>query len=456
MFSAAGVGWVLALLAVIGLVIQATKHRRKCEKLEKSNETIVSDLRGAVDARDEKISAITAALTESTTAGATLSANNRRLENELAIKNQELTANAEQIVKLEATVAEEAARKAELARPTSHVPRPRSPFEIQYTDECLLTKLLPEALRYLSESVAYRLAIVAPKNAQVHLIEEPKGDIVTCLVTRQESSPVADARKWFTGVYDEHQNLLSLKEEAKLFAVKVHLVTGHIEHLSMSECAHLARDFIHLLATGGASMLRILAGMSVSIKMDSLGRKSDHIILLLDSAQMGRLNGIFLGAGEQYRQDTIDQNRIMPLRQELLELECELLAELRCRLVSAPDVRGFQLKWGQTWRSSREAFFDSHFRGGVGKIRMAIEAFLIDLILVQDTDSRQHFFSYTVVQQAKELGKITKMLGAQLLVVEDKDRVQEVQALYRLCQQFQILLEHLVLPSAGWELASAG
>jgi hypothetical protein len=378
------------------------------------------------------------------TAVATLSANNGRLADELATKNQELTGNVEKIVKLEAAVAEEAARKAELARPTPHVPRPRSPFEIQYTDECLLTKLLPEALRYLKESVAYRLAIVAPENTQVHLIEEPKGDIVTCVVTRQDSSPVADACKWFTGVYDEHQNLLALKEEAKLFAVKVHLATGHIEHLSMSECAHLAGDFVHLLATGGASMLRILAGMSLSVQVDSLGRQSDHIILLLDSAQMGRLNGIFVGAGEQYRQDTIDQNRIMPLRQKLLELECELLAELRGRLWSAPDVRAFRIKWGQTRRSSREAFFDRHFRGGVGKIRMAIEAFLIDLILVQDTDSREHFFSYTVVQQAKELGKVTKILGAQLLVIEDKDRVQETQALYHLCEQFQILLDHLV------------
>jgi hypothetical protein len=305
------------------------------------------------------------------------------------------------------------------------VPRPRSPFEIQYTDELLLTKLLPEALRYLSESVAYRLAIVAPENTQVRLIEEPKGDIVTCLPTCQEGSPVADARQWFSGVYDERQNLLSLKEEAKLFAVRVHVATGHIEHLSIGECAHLTRDFVNLLATGAASMLRILAGMSLSVKMDSLGRKSDHIILLLNSAQMGRLNGIFLGAGEQYRQDTIDQSRIMPLRQELLELECELLAELRCRLVSAPDVRAFQLRWRQMRRSSREAFYDSHFRCGVGKIRMVIEAFVIDLILVQDTDSREHFFPYTVVQQAKELGKITNILGAQLLVIEDKDRVQD-------------------------------
>jgi hypothetical protein len=228
------------------------------------------------------------------------------------------------------------------------------------------------------------------------------------VVTRQEGSLSGDARRWFSGVDSEHQHLLSLKEEAKLFAVKIHLATGHLEHLNVTECADLARDFVHLLATGGTSMLRILSSMSMSIKLDTLGRKSDHIIVLLNTVQIGRLNGIFLGAGEQYRHDTIDQARIMPLRQELLELECEILAELRGRLATAPDVQTFQIKWGQMKRSSREAFYNSHFLDAVGKIRLAIEAFLIDLILAQDTDVREHFFAYTVAQQAKELGKITK------------------------------------------------
>jgi hypothetical protein len=97
-------------------------------------------------------------------------------------------------------------------------------------------------------------------------------------------------------------------------------------------------------------------------------------------------------------------------------------------------------------RSSREDFYNRHFRGGVGKIRLIIEAFLIDMILAQETPTRDHFFTYTVVQQANEVAKINTILGAQLLVIKDEDRVEEAQALYRLCQEFQILLDHLVPP----------
>ena len=195
-------------------------------------------------------------------------------------------------------------------------PLQRSPFEIQCTDELLLKKLLPEALRYCKESVAHRLAESAPENTNVHIIDEPGGNFVTCMVARQHGSTVADGRRWFTAVDGEHKHLVSLKDEAKLFAVKIHLASGHLEHLNVSECAHLAHDFVHLLATGGASMLRILANMSLSMKMDALGRKSDHIILLLDSAQIGRLNGVFVGAGEEYRKDAISPGRIMALRQD--------------------------------------------------------------------------------------------------------------------------------------------
>ena len=88
-----------------------------------------------------------------------------------------------------------------------------------------------------------------------------------------------------------------------------------------------------------------------------------------------------------------------------MNLEWELLAELRGRLATAPDVKAFQIKWGKMRRSSREAFYDTHFRGGVGKIRMSIEAFLVDMILAQDTDSRVHFFDYTVHSKQASLPK---------------------------------------------------
>ena len=469
MSSAVEVGCIVATLGLILVIIQKWRYRRRGEELKRQHHresesaaTMIAGLRSELSKRAEEIDRLASTQQENVRAFATLTATNDQLAKDLkevtatlAFKNEESVASAAQIAQLESKLAEEATRLAALLHPKPHVPRPRSPFEIQCTDEWLLTKLLPEALRYCEEFFARRLVEMAPENTNVHLINDPGGDIVTCIVARPDGSVAADARRWFTGVDGEHNHLLSLKDEAKVFAVKIHLATGHLEFLNVSQCADLARDFVHLLATGGASMLRILSSMSLSIKMDSLGRKSDHIILLLDSAQVGRLNGIFVGAGEQYRKDAIDQTRIMPLRQELLELEWELLAELRGRLATAPDVREFQIKWGQMKRSSREDFYNVHFRGGIGKIRLAIEAFLIDMILAQDTDSRDHFFAYTVAQQANELAKINKVFGAQLLVVKDNDRVQEARALHRVCQQFQVLLEHLVPPSPDNGVAAA-
>ena len=389
------------------------------------------------------------ALKESEQSVSSLTAINRQLASDLTDQEVALAVTNEELERKDARVAELEAELAELKalfKPKPRVRRPRSPFELACTEKGMINKLLPEALRYCEESFAYRLAEASPENSDVHVINGIDGDFVTCIVARQEGSVIADGRRWFTAVDGERNHLISLKDEAKLFAVKLHIATGHLEQLNVGECAHLAGDFLHLLATGGSSMLRIVANMSQSIKMDALDRKADRILLLLDSAQIGRVNAIFVGAGEHYRGDSIDQNRIASLRQELMQLEWELLSELRALLATAPDVRAFQLKWGLLQRSSREEFYNRHFRGGIGKIHLVIEAFLIDMILAQDSGSRDHFFAYTVEQQARELAKINEILKAQLGEIKDLDLVQEAQALYKLCDQFQVLLDHLVLP----------
>jgi hypothetical protein len=330
--SAAEVNWLVPMLALPVIAFQEWRYRRRGEDVRKRHETeseltdkTILDLRGKLGERDKEINSLRSALLEDARALATLTASNDRLGNNLdgqaaalAIKDEKLAANAATIAHLETKLAEEASKRSALLNPKPHVTRPRSPFEIQCTDEWLLTKLLPEALRYCHESVAYRLAETVPDNTEVHVINEAGGDVINCIVAREDGSIIADARRWSTAVDGEHNDLLPLKDEATLFAVKVHIAIGHFEYLNMDECADLARDFIHLLATSGAAMLRILAGMSLSIKMDALGRKSGHIILLLESTQIGRLNAIFVAAGEQYREETIDPNRIMPLRQKLL------------------------------------------------------------------------------------------------------------------------------------------
>jgi len=136
----------------------------------------------------------------------------------------------------------------------------------------------------------------------------------------------------------------------------------------------------------------------------------------------------------------------MQLRHRLLQLECELLAELRSLLESAPNPTAFQLKWGQLTPAGRETFYNQHFLSAIRKIRLAIAAFLVDLILAQETDAREHFLAYTVAQQAKELSDTTATLRAQLALIKDANRVQEVTTLNAVCNQFRLLLQHLAAP----------
>jgi hypothetical protein len=46
-------------------------------------------------------------------------------------------------------------------------------------------------------------------------------------------------------------------------------------------------------------------------------------------------------------------------------------------------------------------------------------------------------------------------METQLLAIEDDDRVKDAQSLYRICDQFKVLLEHLSAQPSGGNCADA-
>ena len=65
------------------------------------------------------------------------------------------------------------------------------------------------------------------------------------------------------------------------------------------------------------------------------------------------------------------------------------------------------------------------------------------------------FFAATVRQQATELKKITNILGSQLAVIKDRDRVEDATALHMACEQFSRLLDQLSSVPVGMDIPTA-
>jgi hypothetical protein len=273
------------------------------------------------------------------------------------------------------------------------------------------------------------------------------GDVLTFAVIRPGNPLPSEARTWLLEGDKERQHLGDLEQQAAKFIGKVHVLTENIEHLKVEDCLDLAQDFSRLLASGGLSVLRVLSGISQSVKMDKIEGKIDRILVLLNAERVGEFNSIFLAAGEEYRRDAMDQGRMVELRHRLLRLECLLLAELRGLMATAPDVQTFRLRLWQITAKGREAFYNKHFLGAMGKLRLIIAAFLVDLILAQEIADEKHFLEYTVRQQALELGKMTGILSEQLKVVTNLDHTQDATALYNICEQFGAFLGRLASAS---------
>lgn len=216
----------------------------------------------------------------------------------LSAKDRELAAMAELRSRLETALAEEHAKLTALTTRRIPIARPKSPFETPYSDPRLIAELLRGALRYAKEMIPYRLAGNIPEDAAVHASYtiEDKQEVLTCAVVRHDTSLSHDAMRWMVAIGNEHQHIVDLQATATLIATKLNLVTGHLEHVKIADRVELARDFSHLLATGGLAILRVLTNMNAALKSDKLDRKLDHVILLLDSEQVGRFNGIFLAA----------------------------------------------------------------------------------------------------------------------------------------------------------------
>jgi hypothetical protein len=461
MLSISDLAWTAASVFCVALVVQMVRSRRRVRQITDSHRAAVNNLSTDIQSLRSEIAAKQDAVDRAVLVQkANSEAINKLQETEwhlrrdlesqgriLDAKNDEIAAKAALISQLERSFAEEqgkvAALSAERSRPK--IASRKSVFDVPYSDALEIGPLLSSSLPYLREVAAYRLSCCTPSDTVIYALHEGAGkkEVVTYAVTRQSEPLPRGAQRWVIAGDSEQKHFADLHSEATLFVSKLRLATGDLEHLKMTDCVDLARDFSHLLATGGLSILRVLSSMNTSLKLDKIERKIDQIIRMLNAEQIGRFNGIFLAASEEFRLDIIDQVSAKRLRQDLLRLECELLAELRSILASAPDPTAFQLIWGQLTRAGREEFFNKHFLGAIGKVRLALAAFIVDLILVQELDGRDSFFVATIRQQATELRKITKVIGSQLAVIKDRDRVEDVTALHSVCEQFARLLEQL-------------
>jgi len=269
----------------------------------------------------------------------------------LASKDQAIEAKTALIAKLEDSVAEERAKVAAITadRARPNIPSRKTVFDLPYSEALEIGPLLNACLPYLKEHAAYRMSCCVPTDTVVYGLHSATGknEAVTYAVVRQPESLARGAPRWIIAGDSEQKHIVDFQAEATVFMTKLRLATGDLEHLKIGDCADIARDLSHLLAAGGLSILRVLSSMNTSIKLDKIERKIDNIARSMNAEQIGRFNGIFLAAGEEFRTSSIDQTSAERLRHDLLRLECEPLAELRSLLMSAPHPKMFQLIWGQ-------------------------------------------------------------------------------------------------------------
>jgi hypothetical protein len=289
--------------------------------------------------------------------------------------------------------------------------------------------------KYMLDLSVYRLASIAPPDTTTRLSGNVADGNYTYSVVRNDENALSHARYWINEIDKEKSDLLELRQEAKIFLATLDKF-GNLEQVTSSDFIDLAREFSHVLASAGLTLVHVLSNLSLHNKIGKIYSKVNRIHLQLNADQVGKLKGAYDLARELFEGELLDLHRIALLRHELAALQGSLLAELKSILATVPRA-------GSYWTTKGyEKEYGNHLAGAPEKALLAMLAFLIDFVLIQETDMKQVFLQSTIPVKTKEVGETAATLNRQVVGMAPA-RIPEVLALGQVLEGFRWLLDCL-------------